>query len=149
MSAIILFLCLRSLQSGSDVTIDKVIGVATAYRKMGPSKAHFSQDIRRPTGVHMRSYCQWQTLWGYQKKENANIRLIYIACFFFYFHHSRNLLTFLPNITQARTVVVEESLLFFNVDAVFVFLFACLLWSQRRHFDLKVLESMPSSQATI
>ena len=50
--------------------------------------------------------------------------------FFFYFHHSRNLLTFLPNITQARTVAVEESLLFFNVDAVFVFLFACLLWSQ-------------------
>ena len=78
----------------------------------------------------MRCYCQWQTLWGYQKKENANIRLIYIACFFFYFHHSRNLLTFLPNITQARTVAVEESLLFFNVDAVFVFLFACLLWSQ-------------------
>ena len=74
----------------------------------------------------MRCYCQWQTLWGYQKKENANIRLIYIACFFFfyYFHHSRNLLTFLPNITQAHTVVVEESLLFFNVDAV---LFFCLV----------------------
>ena len=44
--------------------------------------------------------------------------------FFYYFHHSRNLLTFLPNITQAHTVVVEESLLFFNVDAV---LFFCLV----------------------
>ena len=44
--------------------------------------------------------------------------------FFFYIHNSRNLLTFLPNITQARTVVVEESLLFFNVDAV---LFFCLV----------------------
>ena len=42
LGAIILFLCLRSLQSGNDVTIDKVIGEATGYRKMGPSKGHFS-----------------------------------------------------------------------------------------------------------
>ena len=52
-----------------------------------------------------------ETLWGYQKKENANIRFIYISCSF-YFHYSLNLLTFLPDITQARTVVVEELLLF-------------------------------------
>ena len=86
-----------------------------------------------------------ETLWGYQKKENANIRFIYISCSF-YFHYSLNLLTFLPDITQARTVVVEELLLFL---LMFFFLFASLLWFQRRHFDLTVLESMLSSQATI